>query len=160
MIRRYGLLAHGYHGLAIKACLEQVKKYNQIRNFSGVICQVGSGVSFSAVENGKLIYNTMQYAACDGPVMHNRAGTQPPGISLRLLKYGLDPSSLSHVYNRLSGIYGLAGLPADSTTTVEDILCLPKFNEVKLSYLKANVLSFSGLSQKSQALTALFSLGA
>jgi acetate kinase len=138
LIRRYGLYSHGYHGLAIKACLRQVAIKYDIENFNGVICQVGSGVSFSTVIDGEVVYNSMQYAACDGPVMHNRAGTQPAGLILRFLKYGLDPSAISNVYNRQSGIYGMAGLPANSTITVEDILSQDEFGRAKDAYLKAN----------------------
>ncbi|PPS23771.1 hypothetical protein BVY11_29065 [Pseudomonas amygdali pv. morsprunorum] len=101
LIRRYGLYSHGYHGLAIKACLQQLDKKYAIESFNGVICQIGSGVSFSTVVDGKIVYNSMQFAACDGPVMHNRSGTQPIGLALRFLKYGLKPSSISNVYNRL-----------------------------------------------------------
>ncbi|MNM55543.1 Acetate kinase [compost metagenome] len=159
-IKRYGLIAHGYHGLAIKACLDKVKQYIQTEKFSGTICQVGSGVSFSAVDHGQVTYNTMQYAACDGPIMHNRMGTQPAGITLRLLKYGLDPSTLSSIYNRTSGIYGLAGLPSDSTITVEDILTSPKFIEAKQSYLKANgVELFRTIIEAPNASNFIFSGG-
>jgi hypothetical protein len=102
----------------------------------------------------------MQYAACDGPIMHNRSGTQPPGISLRLLKYGLNPSSLSNVYNRMSGVYGLAGLPGNSTITVEDILSLPEFTEAKQSYLKANgVELFRTIGETPGASSFIFSGG-
>lgn len=122
IIRRYGLYSSGYHGLAIKACLEELKSKYKILKYSGAICQVGSGVSVSAVLDGKVKFNTMQFAACDGPVMHNRSGTQPMGLVLRMLKYGLDPKNLSNIYSRKSGIYGLANLPANSDITVEDIL--------------------------------------
>ncbi|PPS35040.1 hypothetical protein BVY12_13495 [Pseudomonas amygdali pv. morsprunorum] len=68
LIRRYGLYSHGYHGLAIKACLQQLDKKYAIESFNGVICQIGSGVSFSTVVDGKIVYNSMQFAACDGPL--------------------------------------------------------------------------------------------
>ncbi|MFF7109035.1 hypothetical protein [Pseudomonas sichuanensis] len=140
IIRRYGLYAHGYHGLAIKACLQNLAETHDIHLFNGVICQIGSGVSFSKVDAGKIVYNSMQFSACDGPIMHNRSGTQPPGLILRLLKYGLKPHLLSSLYNRRSGIYGLADLSPNSTTTVEEILCQDQFKDAKESYLTTNAI--------------------
>lgn len=135
VIRRYGLYSNGYHGLAIKACLEELKSKYKIFNYTGAICQVGSGVSVSAVVGGKVKFNTMQFAACDGPIMHNRSGTQPMGLALRMLKYGLDANNLSNAYSRESGIYGLANLSANSDTTVEDILGNECFKSAKDAYL-------------------------
>jgi len=160
LIRRYGLYSHGYHGLAIKACLRQLAVNYDVESFNGVICQVGSGVSFSTVAGGKIVYNSMQYAACDGPVMHNRSGTQPIGLALRFLKYGLKPSSISSVYNRLSGIYGVAGLPANSTITVEDILSREEFSGAKDTYLKANgVELFKAITESATTSSFVFSGG-
>lgn len=135
IIRRYGLYSNGYHGLAIKACLEELRNKHKVLKYTGVICQVGSGVSVSAVVDGNVKFNTMQFAACDGPVMHNRSGTQPMGLVLRMLKYGLDAKNLSNRYNRESGIYGLANLLANSDTTVEDILGDECFKSAKDAYL-------------------------
>lgn len=159
-IRRYGLYTHGYHGLAVKACLAQMCKDFDTYDFSGVICQVGSGVSFTAISNGKVVFNTMQYAACDGPVMHNRSGTQPIGIALRFLKYGLKSTALPNMYSRLSGIYGLADLSANSSITVEDILSQPQYTQAKNAYLKANgVELFRAISALESANKFIFSGG-
>lgn len=160
LIRRYGLYSHGYHGLAIKACLQRLTLSYGISHFNGVISQVGSGVSFSTVADGNVVYNSMQYSACDGPVMHNRSGTQPIGLALRFLKYGLTPSSLSNIYNRRSGIYGMAGLSANSTITVEDILSKEEFNCAKDTYLKANSVElFKAISESPTTSNFVFSGG-
>lgn len=160
IIRRYGLYSHGFHGLAVKACLEEMAESFNMHAFDGVVCQVGSGVSFTAIANGKVIFNTMQYAACDGPIMHNRSGTQPTGVTLRFLKYGLKPTALSSMYNRTSGIYGLAGVPADSTITVEDILSQPDHTRAKNAYLRANgVELFRSISALGSASHFIFSGG-
>jgi acetate kinase len=135
IIRRYGLYSNGYHGLAIKACVEELEKNYKISKYTGVICQIGSGVSVSTLIDGAVKSNSMQFAACDGPVMHNRSGTQPIGLVLRMLKYGLDARSLSRIYNRESGIYGLANLPANSNITVEDILRDDRLEVEKNAYL-------------------------
>ncbi len=125
-----------------------------------MISQVGSGVSCSTVADGKVVYNSMQYSACDGPVMHNRSGTQPIGLALRFLKYGLSPTSLSNVYNRRSGIYGLAGLPANSTITVEDILSKEEFSCAKDTYLRANSVElFKAISESATTSNFVFSGG-
>jgi len=135
IVRRYGLYSSGYHGLAIKACLEELKDKYRILKFTGVICQIGSGVSVSVVVDGVVKFNTMQFAACDGPIMHNRSGTQPVGLVLRLLKYGVDAGNLPNLFNRESGIYGLAGLSANSDVTVENILSDNSLKSAKDSYL-------------------------
>lgn len=159
-IRRYGLYAHGFHGLAVKACLEIMTKRFQIDAFDGVVCQIGSGVSFTAISNGKIVFNTMQFAACDGPIMHNRSGTQPTGIALRFLKYGLKPTALPSMYSLTSGIYGLAGVSADSTTTVEDLLSRPEYVHAKNAYLMANgVELFRSISVLGSASHFIFSGG-
>ncbi|CAI8948182.1 hypothetical protein [Pseudomonas soli] len=160
IIRRFGLVSHGYHGLAIKACLRDLWETHQVSPFNGVICQIGSGVSFSAVRAGNIVYNSMQFSACDGAVMHNRSGTQPPGLVLRLLKYGLNPQLLSSLYNRHSGIYGLASLPSNSTITVEDILCNDEYKDAKDAYLSANALElFKSVSAAPETCSYIFSGG-
>jgi acetate kinase len=135
IINRYGLYSNGYHGLAIKACLQELKDKYNILKFTGIICQVGSGVSVSAVVDGVVKYNTMKFAACDGPIMHNRSGTQPLGLVLRMIKYGLGSESLSSMYNRESGIYGLANLSSKSDITVEKILGDELLQPAKNAYL-------------------------
>ncbi|MND80850.1 Acetate kinase [compost metagenome] len=160
LIRRYGLYANGYHGLAIKACLRDLRDRYGATNFTGVICQVGSGVSFSSILDGRVVYNSMQFAACDGPVMHNRSGTQPLGLTLRLLKYGLNPSALSNTYNRVSGIYGLAGLSPNSSVTVEDILSQKTYEGAKAAYLTANAIElFKAISECPESSNFVFSGG-
>jgi len=160
LIRRYGLYANGYHGLAVKACLKELNNRYDVSSYSGIICQIGSGVSVSAVNSNNVEYNSMQFAACDGPIMHNRSGTQPIGVALRFLKYGLDSRLLSNVYNRLSGIYGLADLPANSNITVEDILSLDTFEGAKDAYLKANSVElFKAIAEVSNLSSFVFSGG-
>ncbi|NBA94890.1 hypothetical protein [Pseudomonas sp. R5(2019)] len=160
LVRRYGLYANGYHGLAIKACIRELKDRYAIEHFDGVICQVGSGVSFSTISGGDVLYNSMRFAACDGPIMHNRSGTQPPGLVLRFLKYGLNPSSISNMYNRLSGIYGLADLSSSSTITVEDILSQESFERAKDAYLKANSIElFRAITEYPESSNFVFSGG-
>jgi acetate kinase len=160
LIRRYGLYANGYHGLAVKACLKELNQRYDVSSYNGIICQIGSGVSVSAVIRSNVKYNSMQFAACDGPIMHNRAGTQPTGLALRFLKYGLDSRSLSNVYNRLSGIYGLADLPANSNITVEDILSIEEFEGAKEAYLNANAVElFKAIAEVSNLSNFVFSGG-
>lgn len=160
LIRRYGLYANGYHGLAIKACLRDLRDRYGVTNFTGVICQVGSGVSFSSILNGRVLYNSMQFSACDGPVMHNRSGTQPLGLTLRFLKYGLNPSALSNIYNRFSGIYGLAGLSPNSSVTVEDILSQEAYESAKFAYLTASAIElFKAISECPESSSFVFSGG-
>ncbi|UVJ44897.1 hypothetical protein NVV94_04755 [Pseudomonas sp. LS1212] len=134
-IKRYGLYASGYHGLAIKACLREINKTCNTQNFSGIICHIGSGVSVSAFIEGKAVFNTMQFAACDGPIMHNRSGTQPAGLVLRMLKYGLNSNLLPNILNRRSGIYGLADISPNNNITVESILNDNQFYIEKDTYL-------------------------
>ncbi|WP_166365521.1 hypothetical protein [Pseudomonas akapageensis] len=159
-INRYGLIASGFHGLAVKACLEEIGKTCDTQHFNGVICQIGSGVSVSAFVDGKVVFNTMQFAACDGPIMHNRSGTQPPGLTLRMLKYGLDPNMLSHILNRKSGIYGLANIPHDDSITVESILSDKQFLIEKDAYLRSIATEiFKAVSFAPDVSTFIFSGG-
>ena len=160
LIKRYGLYSNGYHGLAIKACLKELKSKYGISNYTGLICQVGSGVSVSAVVDGTVKSNTMQFAACDGPVMHNRSGTQPMGLVLRMLKYGFDPNFLSHMFNTESGIYGLASLPPNSDVTVEQILGDERLARVKDAYLTSCAVEiFKAVSLMPKCSSFVFSGG-
>jgi len=152
IIRRYGLISHGYHGLASKACLRTLEKKYGIPNFTGLLTQIGSGVSVTAIVNGAISYNSMKFAACDGPVMHNRSGSQPLGLVLRMLKYGFPANRLSEAVNRNSGIYGLSDLPSNSTVTVEEILGDEQHKEACDNYLLSIACEIFRLTSKNNDL--------
>jgi acetate kinase len=135
---RYELAATGHHGLAVGSVIRLIEASAYVHALeAALIIHIGSGVSVTAVREKKPVFNTMQFAACDGPVMHNRCGSIPPGMILRLLKNGVRPSELSELLNMQSGIYGLANVSPAGGVSVEAILENPVMAEARDAYLDA-----------------------
>ncbi len=135
-IAKYSMIPLGYHGLALAAAMRFYQKHiSDLASKTVLFLQIGSGVSVTKCQDGKVETNTMKFAACDGPRMHNRSGDIPPGAILRALKSGLALGRLSDFLNLESGIYGLANADPEASLSVEEILTTSKYCKAKKAYM-------------------------
>ena len=158
-IGKWALIPSGYHGLAVKAALAAANRVG-FSDRNSIIVHVGSGVSVTAVSNGRVVYNSMEFAACDGPIMHNRSGNVPPGMILRLLKTGLSQEQLANTLNLNCGIYGLADFSPTGSKTVEQILAEGRGDPAVNTYLsRILALALHALEKLPRLDTVAFSGG-
>lgn len=97
--KKYKIKKYGFHGLSH----EFVSK-----GFKGktIVCHLGSGVSVSAIFNGKAVDTTMGFTPLDGIMMGTRSGAIDPGIIFFLQKKGLD---VEKILTEKSGLKGISG---------------------------------------------------
>lgn len=75
----------GYHGLSVASV---VRRHHAVVGYEAtraVVCHIGSGVSVTAVKDGKSIETTMGYAPGNGLLMASRAGDVDAGALLALM---------------------------------------------------------------------------
>ncbi len=76
----------GYHGLSVSSVLHAASKILGTHAKRIVVCHVGSGVSVTAVREGKSIDTTMGFSPTSGLMMNSRSGDLDPGALLYLMK--------------------------------------------------------------------------
>ena len=101
---RFGVVKHGFHGLAVAWVAEQVRVPRL------VVCHLGGGCSVTAVAGGRSVDTSMGLTPLEGPPMGTRSGSIDPGALLYLLRHGLDVDALDRVLNEESGLAALGGL--------------------------------------------------
>jgi acetate kinase len=100
----WGVVRHGFHGLAVEAVAEQVPSGRL------VVCHLGGGASVTAVRDGRSVDTTMGLTPLEGVPMATRSGSVDPGALLHLLRQGLDVDEVDRVLNEESGLKALGGL--------------------------------------------------
>ena len=100
----YGVVRHGFHGLAVAWVAEQVRVPRL------VVCHLGGGCSVTAVAHGRSLDTTMGLTPLEGPPMGTRSGSLDPGALLFLLRDGLQVDDVDRVLNEESGLVALGGL--------------------------------------------------
>jgi acetate kinase len=100
----YGIVRHGFHGLAVSWVAERVAVARL------VVCHLGGGCSVTAVAEGRSIDTTMGLTPLEGPPMGTRSGSFDPGALLYLVRRGLDVDELDRALNEESGLSALGGL--------------------------------------------------
>jgi acetate kinase len=117
--RLYDLYRFGYHGISVEAALHALPLYAPHATHRVIVCHVGSGVSVTAVQDGKSIDTTMGYAPLSGVVMSSRAGDIDPGALLALMEERvMRPREMQSYLQHRGGLTGLAG-EADLRTLFE-----------------------------------------
>lgn len=107
----YDIHRFGCHGLSVASVVHRVHAVTGGDPTRLVICHIGSGVSVTAVKEGKSVDTTAGFAPVSGVVMSTRASDLDPSAFLELMRrrnMHLDEAS---VYVHETG--GLAGLAGD-----------------------------------------------
>ncbi|HWN22410.1 MAG TPA: hypothetical protein VNP93_10590 [Gaiellaceae bacterium] len=100
----YGVVRHGFHGLAVRSVAEQTPVARL------VVCHLGGGASVTAVKEGRSLDTTMGLTPLEGLPMATRSGSIDPGALVHLLRQGVDVDELDRVLNEESGLKALGGL--------------------------------------------------
>jgi len=96
---KYKIRRYGFHGLSHKSVSGGLKGKT-------ITCHLGSGVSISAILNGKPIDTSMGFTTSEGLMMGTRSGTIDPGIIFFLEKEKYNTQKLLTEKSGLKGISG------------------------------------------------------
>jgi acetate kinase len=115
-----GIRRYGFHGLSYEYIVHRLDDVlPDLARAKLVIAHLGSGVSMSAVSNGRSVENTMGFTALDGLPMGTRPGQIDPGVVLHLIQHeGMTAKALEEMFYKESGLKGLSGVSND----VRDLL--------------------------------------
>lgn len=106
---RLDIKRFGYHGLSMASAVQALKAAHKLPP-KVVICHIGSGVSITALHNGRSLDTTMGYSPLEGVIMATRSGNIDP-TAVRALKDALrlDDVSIETYLNHHGGLLGLGG---------------------------------------------------
>ncbi len=117
--KQLDLWRYGYHGLSVSSVVEQLKKQKTLPRRL-VVCHIGSGVSVTAVHDGKSIDNTMGYSPLEGTMMATRSGSVDVAASEVLARrQKLNDHQLQTYLNTKSGLLGVSGISSDIRELLE-----------------------------------------
>ncbi len=108
--RTYDMYRFGYHGLSVASVVRQVAKQNGRTPARMVVCHIGSGMSVTAIREGKSIETTMGFAPTSGLMMGTRAGEVDPAALIYLYKrYGNNLEKTELAVSQMGGLKGMIG---------------------------------------------------
>lgn len=99
LTKKYKIRKYGFHGLSHESVSKNMKGKT-------IVCHLGSGVSISAIINGKPLDTSMGFTPLEGLMMGTRSGTIDPGIILFLEKRGYN---VKEIITEKSGLKGISG---------------------------------------------------
>ena len=108
--KQFDIYHFGYHGLSVASVLARADTVAREPLRKVIVCHIGSGVSITAVKNGRSVDTTMGYAPGSGLPMGTRAGDLPTGALLSLMQQkNLKPADALVYLQTNSGLMSLAG---------------------------------------------------
>ncbi|MEZ4104065.1 MAG: hypothetical protein R3B60_02130 [Candidatus Paceibacterota bacterium] len=109
-VKNYDLYRFGYHGISISSVFRRVHAVSGVDPKRAIVCHVGSGVSVTAVKDGKSIDTTMGYAPGTGLIMSSRAGDLDVGVMLSFMQMkNLKPVDAETYLQTQGGLKGISG---------------------------------------------------
>ena len=113
--KKYEIYRYGYHGISLESIVHKLKQEKALPKRL-IVCHMGSGVSLTAIKDGKSIDTTMGFTPLEGMVMATRVGDIDPGAVIYLSKKKqLNHEQLMAYFNKQSGLFGLSGGLSDDT---------------------------------------------
>jgi len=110
---KLGVRRYGFHGLSYQSVMEQLHQ-SVIANGRLILAHLGSGVSLTAVNNGKSIDTSMSFTPASGVPMGTRSGDIDPGLVWYLSQTaGLDAKKINEMVNFQSGLLGMSETSSD-----------------------------------------------
>lgn len=110
-LQAQGIQRYGFHGLSCESIVQQLGHAVPARV---VIAHLGSGVSITAVKDGKSIDTSMSFTPSGGVMMGTRSGDLDPGLLLYLLRERqFDITAMEHLIDHHSGLLGVSGKASD-----------------------------------------------
>lgn len=114
----YDLYKFGYHGLSVKSVVARAHAVLGNDPARLIVCHLGSGMSVTGINNGKIVSTSAGYSSVSGLPMITRGGDVDSGMLLELLR--LEHGNLERVRKRLHHEGGVAALAG--TTDVRMVL--------------------------------------
>ena len=114
LAEKYDIKRWGYHGLSVGSIVRLMKNEGILPE-KVVVCHIGSGVSITAVKDGKSADTTMGYSPLEGLMMATRAGSMDVAAALAI-KRELNMQSddeLEKYLNKKCGLLGVSGKSDD-----------------------------------------------
>ncbi len=106
----YHLIRYGYHGLSVASVTDEVARLRTDMPERMAVVHMGSGVSVTALKDGKSIDTTMGFSPGSGLIMSTRGGDIDAGAFIHLMRmkgFSLDEAE-RYLYKE-SGLTGLSG---------------------------------------------------
>lgn len=111
---KYNVRKFGFHGSSYSYVASKTADFlkRPLEELNMIIMHLGSGASACCLKGGKSVDTTMGLTPLEGLVMSTRSGDIDPGVFEYLLNnedVDMDPSEISRVLNKESGMKGLSG---------------------------------------------------
>lgn len=110
--RQWDIRRYGFHGTSHQYVSEQAAVFvdQPLGSLNQIVLHLGNGASASAIVGGRAVDTSMGLTPLEGLVMGTRPGDMDPGIAFYLARTaGMTIDDIDELFNRRSGIYGLAG---------------------------------------------------
>jgi acetate kinase len=123
--RRYeekGVRRYGFHGLSCAYLMEELGRVAGVQTAQGqvILAHLGSGVSVTAVHEGKSMDTSMGLTPTAGIPMSTRSGDLDPGLAWYLSQTEqLTAKQFHHMINHESGLLGVSETSADMQNLLE-----------------------------------------
>lgn len=124
-----GLRRYGFHGLSYESLLSGFQKLAGETAAHGriILAHLGSGVSLTAVKDGKVLDTTMSFTPASGVPMSTRPGDLDPGIVGFLLRQTtMTAEDFNHMVLFESGLLGVSESSSDMETLLQQSTDNPK----------------------------------
>ncbi len=106
----FDIYRFGYHGLSVASIVRQVAQVEKKMPARMIVCHIGSGMSVTALKDGKSIETSMGFAPTSGLMMGARAGEVDPAALIYLFKqYGENIEKTELAVSQLGGLKGMLG---------------------------------------------------
>ncbi len=107
---KYGVRKYGFHGTSHQYITQVMQKLLKKEKVNLIVCHIGSGVSISAIKDGKCYNTTMGLTPLDGLMMGTRSGSIDPSIVQYIMKNAkLSAEEVNNILNNESGFLGITG---------------------------------------------------
>lgn len=116
LYEKYGIRRYGAHGTSHKYVSNHAAKLlgKDLKDLKMITCHLGNGSSISAIKNGECLDTSMGFTPLEGVVMGTRSGDIDPAIVPFVMeKESLNPSEMSDLLNKKSGVLGVSGISSD-----------------------------------------------
>ncbi len=108
--KTFDLYRFGYHGLSVGSVAKKLAHEEGMMPKRLIVCHIGSGVSVTALMEGKSVETSMGFAPASGLMMGTRAGNLDSGALLALLKAkSLSLAEAETYLNHEGGLRGMLG---------------------------------------------------
>ncbi len=113
---KYGVRRYGFHGTSHRYVSQRVCDFLGVspEGLKVITCHIGNGGSISAIKDGKCLDTTMGLTPLEGLMMGTRSGDIDAGaVTYIMEKEGLNPTGVSNLLNKKSGMLGVSGISSD-----------------------------------------------